>query len=312
MRSVAGGEPVGSCGPRGFGHRFGETELQGDPQRIVPVSFRDQDALLALGEMPVAVQDGFYATPYLQWPWVRERVSGEDPKILAAGELNFEQIAAQRPELIIGTASGITEEEYRLLSRIAPTLAQLPQYADFGVPWRETLRTVARAVCRSAAAEERIAAIEQELNDVHRRHPELRTATGLVAMTGGAGGSYWAFGPQDSRSRFLSELGLRQPAEIGELADGSFAATISAERLDLLEADVVLWIASDGQRAELERNPMYQRLDSVREGRVIYLDPDGLLTAAITNTTALNLPYLIEELVPRIVDVVGHSGGLSP
>ena len=292
------------CAPRRLAHRFGAAALSTVPGRIVPVTFRDQDAVLAVGETPVAVQDGFYSLPYLEWPWVRERVEGAEPQVLAAGELNFEQIAVLRPDLILGTASGMTGDEHAILSQIAPTVAPLEEYVDFGVPWQETLRVVGRALCRHREAEERIAKIEGEIASVRERNPAFSEATAVVAMAGGPGGSFWAFGPQDSRGRFLASLGLEQPASIGELAGDRFVATLSAERLDLLDADVLIWIASPEQRAALEANPLYQRLNVVHEGGVVYLEPDELLTAAISNTTALNLPFLLHELVPRIAGAI--------
>lgn len=307
-REARGSPPVEACETRRIEHRRGVAELEGVPERIVPVSFRDQDAVLALGVVPVAVQDGYYDTPYLDWPWVEPRLDGAEPQVLAAGEINFEEVAGLRPDLILGAASGLTAQEYRVLSRIAPTVAQLDEYVDFGVPWQASLRAAGRALCREEQAEELITALDAELAAVRARHPELGGASAVVAMSGGPGGAFWVFGPQDSRGRFLRSLGLVQPPQLRALAGDRFVATLSAERLDLVEADLLVWIASEEQRATLEASPMYQRLSAVRDGRVLYLDPEGLLTSAITNTTALNLPFLLDSLVPRIVEALGAAG----
>ena len=302
---------VGSdeCGLRRVAHRFGVTDLEGDPRRVVPLSFRDQDAVLALGEVPAAVQDGFYAAPYLEWPWVRSRLGDARPHVLSVGEVNFEEVAALRPDLILGAAAAITGQEYRVLERIAPTVAQLEGFVEFGVPWQASLRAAARSLCREAAAEQRIAQLEGELARVRERYPWLSGATAAMAMTGGPGGAYWVLGPDDSRGRFMRSLGLRTPAAIDALAGDRFVATVSAERLDLLDVDVLVWIASAEERAHLESNPIYRQLDVVREGRVVYLEPEGLVTAAVTNTTALNLPFLLDELAPRIAGALRAGDG---
>ena len=55
--------------------------------------------------------------------------------MLASTELNFEQIAALDPDLIVGVSSGMTDADYDTLSQIAPTLAQPGDYIDYGMPW---------------------------------------------------------------------------------------------------------------------------------------------------------------------------------
>lgn len=48
----------------------------------------------------------------------------------------IEKVAGLSPDLIIGQYAGITDKEYALLSKIAPTVAQPGTYADYGVGWR--------------------------------------------------------------------------------------------------------------------------------------------------------------------------------
>ncbi len=45
-----------------------------------------------------------------------------------------EKVAALAPDLIIGQYAGITDKEYALLSKLAPTIAQPGSYVDYGVP----------------------------------------------------------------------------------------------------------------------------------------------------------------------------------
>lgn len=296
------------CGRRTVEHRHGSTEIAGVPERPVSLTPRDQDTLLALGAVPAAVRDGYYERGWAERPWVREALGDADPEILpTGGELSFERIAALRPDLIAAAGSGITDRDYDILSRIAPTVAQSGRFADYGAPWQTIARTLGRALCREEEAGARIARVEERIAAARREHPGLEGATVSVALPGGPDGSYWVYGPQDSRVRFFEALGMELPAEVAEVADDRFAATVSAERMDLLEADLIVWLASDEQRAALERNPVYQRLESVRAGRDLFLEVDGVATAALTNTSVLNVPYLLDELVPRIAAAV--AGG---
>jgi len=288
------------CGPRAITHRYGTTEVRGLPGRIVPMSVRDQDTLLALGVLPVALQDGHYRRPYTSWPWVPGRVADAELAVLPAGQVNYEQIAALRPDLIVASGAALTGREYEILSRMAPTVAHSGEHVEYGVPWQELARTVGRLVCRRERAEALIAELEARFAQVRRRYPSLQGAVGVVGMPGAPGGANWAYGPEDSRTRLLTLLGMDHPRELARLARDRFVATVSAERLDLFDGDVLVWLATPAQRAALEQNPVYRELEVVREGRVLYVEPDGVLTAALTNTTPLNLPYLLETFVPRL------------
>lgn len=62
------------------------------------------------------------------------------------GALNYEAILALSPDLIIAVSAGITQDEYDLLSQIAPTIAQSGDYIDFGMPWQEATQLIGDAV----------------------------------------------------------------------------------------------------------------------------------------------------------------------
>lgn len=84
-----------------------------------------------------------------------------------------------------------------------------------------------------------------------------------------------------------------------------FFTTISGERLDLIDADVLIWILSvDGTRESVEEDPLYRKLDVAREGRAIF--PGEELTGAISFSTVLSIPFAIDGFVPMLAaDVDG-------
>jgi iron complex transport system substrate-binding protein len=62
--------------PVSFTHAFGETTLTAKPERIVTIGWMTQDAVLALGEVPVAIPEQMWggdAEGVL--PWVRDAVN---------------------------------------------------------------------------------------------------------------------------------------------------------------------------------------------------------------------------------------------
>ena len=119
-------------------HKFGSITVKAAPQRVVSIGFTDQDWLLALGVTPIAIRDWYGDQPDATWPWAQAMLGDANPTVLASAELNFEQIASLKSDLIVGVSSGMTDADYAKLSQIAPTVAQPKQFIDYGTPWDAT------------------------------------------------------------------------------------------------------------------------------------------------------------------------------
>lgn len=94
--------PSAAAEPVRIFHRHGTTEIPTEPARVVSVGVRDHDAVLALGVVPVGVRMWFSDQPFATWKWARNALGDGQPEVLARGELNFEAVAALRPDLIVG------------------------------------------------------------------------------------------------------------------------------------------------------------------------------------------------------------------
>ena len=148
--------------PVSIEHKYGSTTIDAEPARVVSVGFNDQDALLALGVIPVGIRDWYGEQPFGTWPWAQDELGGAEPELLSPNgvELNVEAVAALDPDLIVGIYSGMTQSEYDLLSAIAPTIAQPSEFVDYGTPWQEQTRIVGRAVGKVQLAEDLVTSIE--------------------------------------------------------------------------------------------------------------------------------------------------------
>ncbi len=295
---------TGATFPMTIEHKYGTVTIPAEPRRVVALGYTDQDPILALGVQPVAVRYWFGDEQQAVWPWTSDRVSGAPPQILNMpfGELNIEAIAALQPDLIVAVSAGITADEYATLSQIAPTLAQSAAYVDFGVPWQEQTRVIGQALGRAVQAKELVAATEARFATLRQQHPKFAGASAAIAAPAGDGQFFFS-GPQHERQRVLTSLGFVLPAELVSIAGDAFYGTISGERLDLLDTDVLIWTATAEQRAQIEANPIYRQLDAVQEGRVIWLDTTGtgdLVGPALVYSSVLSLPIVFEELVPQL------------
>lgn len=312
VTATATGDPVGDATafPVTIEHKYGETTIDAEPTRIVSIGFGEHDGLLSLGVTPIAVRDWYGEQPYATWPWAQDELGDAQPEVLPSTELNFEQIAALEPDLIIGIASGMTDTDYATLSTIAPTVAQPGDYIDYGTPWDVSLEITGRAVGRSAEAAQVIADTEQLFTDAIAEHPEFAGATAAVTF-------YYeeqpgAYGSEDIRSRALTDLGFVIPSEIDELAGDAFFVSISAEDLSLIDTDVVVWIGAGAETFESIRTlPTRPSMRAFAEGREIVAD--DLLSGAFSHASPLSLEYVIERLVPELALAVdGDPGTVVP
>ena len=276
-------------------HKFGTTQVQAAPKRVVAVGFNDQDFALAVGVKPVGARQFQGGIDITDRPWAQAALGGSQPEIIGAEELEFEKIAALRPDVILAVYSGITEDDYKTLSKIAPTVAQSGDYVDFGMPWEEEAETISRALGRDAEGARVVDEVKEKFAAARREHPEFEGKTFAFASI--STGKVYVYGSQDLRARFFTQLGLKSPPAIEKLAGKSFFAQLSSERLDLLDQDVLIVY---GSPADLKSQPLLQRSAVARENRIIYIDPVGDFANAIGFSSPLSLPFAIDEAVPQL------------
>lgn len=295
-------------------HKYGNTEITQAPERVVTVGLSDHDYVLALGVEPVGVTEWYGEYPSATWPWAQDELGDATPEVVGdAAELNYEQIAALRPDVIIGLYSGLTEDQYETLARIAPTVAQDGRFVDYGMPWEEMSLTIGRILGQEEQAKELISEIKTRLDEEAEQHPEFAGTSAVVAYPG-TDGKIGIYSPQDPRSRFLTELGFTIPNEIAELTGDSFYAEISPEQIQLLDHDVLVWYAGGGLgpdlRTDLANNQLYQELGVVKRGGDLIMDE--LPGDALSWSTVLSLPFAIDRLVPQLAAVADDDPATKP
>ena len=277
-------------------HRYGTTVIPKAPERVVSLDFTGTDDLLALGVAPVAVRDWYGDYPHGVWPWAQDALGGAEPVLLAGG-IDVERIAALRPDLILGLASGMTAEDYALLSRIAPTVAPGEGQTDFGTPWDRAALIRGRATGHSDDARARVDALDARLDAIAAAHPEWQGMTAAVAFAwNGTPGAYRSV---DTRVRLLSRLGFEVPPAI-EAAGGpeAFYVPLSGEDLSALDADLLVWIAEGDDAASIASLTLRPTLDAHVEGREVFAGK--LLGGAMSMSSLLSLPFALDRLVPLI------------
>ncbi len=285
-------------------HAFGETEIPAAPERVATWGWGSTEAALALGVVPVAMaQQTYGANEDGVLPWVADELDelGEDTPVILTddGEAPpYEELVEAAPDVILAPYSGITEEQYELLSEIAPTVADPDE--PWTTPWRETVTIVGTALGLADEAQGVLDDLDAELAAQAEAHPELAGKT--VAAVWDVAGTFYVYTPEDSRVEFLSGLGLEDAPAVAELANGDspFYYTLSYEQLDQLESDLVISYHDTQEEADafLASAPI-QAIPAVSRGQVAQVVGTELI-AAVSPPTALSLTYGLDELVASL------------
>jgi iron-siderophore transport system substrate-binding protein len=280
-------------------HKFGTTTIEQEPKRVVTVGYTDQDAILALGVVPVGVGDFLGGYTWRERPWAQKALGGAKPAVVAGQEINFEAVAAQRPDLIIAINAGLKKNAYDRLTQIAPTVGQSGDHIDFGMPWDAQTLLVGQALGREDQARKVVADVRAKFAKVRGEHPEFEGRTAILAHGGPDG--YGAYSTQDTRSRFLSDLGFKTPERVDELAGKSFFTAFSQEQFRLMDQDLVVMY---GAKKDITTNRVVSRLDAVRDDRVVYLDLTDQFAGALGFASALSIPYMLDNEVDALAEAI--------
>lgn len=295
-----------SAFPVTIDHKFGTTTVPEYPERVISLGYTDQDPLFALGIEPIAVRYWFGDAPNGIFPWMEEAANGAEPIVLDfSSGINYEYLLELEPDLIVAIYSGISEDEYALLSEIAPTLPQTDEYMDYGMPWDETTRHISKAFGLREEAENLITSVEDRFEEARQENPQFEGQS--IAVVANWGPNYWAYSSQDQRVRFFTNLGFTFPQDLEDITEEKFYLNISEERLDLLDQDFTIFIGLqffEGGREEaiesLYNDFLLNQLDVMREDR-IFLIPD-VYDDALGFAHILSISYLLDELVPEIAE----------
>ncbi len=293
-------------------HIYGETVIEEKPERVATVSWVNADVSLALGVVPVGMPlDEYGQNENGSTPWKDAKLEELDAAIGTENApaqyseedgIAFDEIAATNPDIILAAYSGITEEDYKTLSEIAPVVAY-PEMA-FGTPWQESTRIIGEALGLSEEAEQVVTETEESIQSAAAEYPALEGKSFIFGNLDPKGaepvGIYTA---GDNRPRFLTELGMVQAdvvAENEDAAAGSFYFPWSPERADELESDVfVTWVASEEVATSIADDPLLGQIPAVETGALV-ADSDSTRTLSLSAISPLSIPWALKEWLPMI------------
>ena len=251
---------------------FGEVSVEGTPERVVTLYEGALDAAVAAGVNPlgaVTTRGGDNVAGYIE-----AHLGDDRPAIMGVvREINIEAVLAQQPDLILAPAQ-LSDEQYQLLSRIAPTIVP-PTQPLAPDNWKDEARLYGEALNRQEAIAEAFEAVEQRASEVAE-----------AVEAAGVGGSTflvrWMPGGPMVMSQNLFATGLL--AQVGlDVQDGGLVGergvhsdVLSLENLSQVDGDwlFLATLNEDGQAAleAAKQSSAFTRLNVVQQERVVPVD----------------------------------------
>ncbi len=281
-------------------HAFGQTILDKKPERVATIAWGNHDVALALGIVPVGFSKANYGVSADKGvlPWTEEKIkelNGEANLFDDLDGLNFEAISNSKPDVILAAYSGITQEDYDTLSKIAPVAAYQSQ--PWQTLWRDMVKIDSKALGMEKEGDELIKNTEARIAKELEKHPEIKGKKVLFTMINAADTSkFWIYTSKDPRANYLTDLGLIFPESLKEFeSEDSFAKEISAEEADKInDADVIITYGDDKTIETLQKDPLLGKINAIKNGAIAVI-PENTPLAASCTPTPLSINYTIEE-----------------
>ncbi|MCK0117478.1 iron complex transport system substrate-binding protein [Isoptericola sp. CG 20/1183] len=289
-------------------HALGETVIESAPERVATWGWGSTEAALAVGVEPIGVSEQIFTVgEQALLPWVEEEydaLGAEHPVIFTDAEggasVPYEEFVEADPDLILAPYSGLTQEQYDVLSDIAPVVAY-PE-SPWVTPWDEIVTITAQALGRSEAGEQVLADIDTYLTDLAAEIPEAEGKTFAAIVDSPSEGLVYVYTPADPRVAVLENLGIASAPSVAELdtSDGGFFYTLSYEELDKLESDfVIAYTYTEEEAATFGESDELQAIPAVAAGDVVKV-VGNVAVSSVSPPTALSYDW--PDGVPAIAD----------
>jgi iron complex transport system substrate-binding protein len=307
--SDAGGNPASDDAfPVTIEHVYGETTITEKPERVATLAWANHEVPLAFGIVPVGMSKATWGDDDDNGilPWVEEKLDelgGEQPVLFDETDgIDFEAVADTQPDVILASYSGLTQEEYDTLSKIAPVVAY-PEVA-WGTPVDEMIEMNSKALGLEKEGEALIEELHADADAALEENSILKDKTVMFAYIDPTDlsqvGFYTAI---DTRAGYIHELGLPFPEIVEENADSKeFYLSVSAEEAAKFDdVDVFVTYGDESLVATLQADPLLSKIPAIAEGRVAIL-PDATPIAASANPSPLSIPWGLSDYLALLAE----------
>lgn len=291
-------------------HAFGTTVIDEKPERVATIAWANQDVPLALGIVPVGISTANYGVLDGSGvlPWTAKAYNNlgvESPNLFNdLTGIDYEAISDTEPDVILAAYSGITQEEYEMLSQIAPVVAYPKN--PWQTYWRDQVRINSKGLGLKEEGEKLVSDIERFIEEKVSAYPQIEGKKAVFCWFSPTDlGTFYVYLPSDPRAAYLTDMGMVFPESIYALADktDSFALEVSAENVDVLsDAELIVTYGAENLKQVLEADPLIGTLPAVKNGSLAVV-PEGTPLAAAGTPS----PLSIYDTLEAYLEVIGKA-----
>lgn len=242
----------------------GEVEIPAKPKRIVDLS-GNSDILSILGYSVIGTANSD-AYDYTKYPsYLEETLAGAEILGYSMQDtMDIEAVMNLNPDLII--ISTVQEKMYDQLQEIAPTvMIQLE-----ALNWKDDVTAFAEIFGKEDAANDWLTAYETKAEEVGDMIKETYGEDSSYLSLLASGGQFFVFTGAGFGTVLYEDMGLAKPEGLPEQSDISLPV-VTYEGLAAIEADYIFVMATEEDKAEMEKNAIWNSLPAVTAENVVML-----------------------------------------
>ncbi|MGO1264357.1 iron-siderophore ABC transporter substrate-binding protein [Brevibacterium aurantiacum] len=282
--------------------KFGSVEVPKDPKKVVALGWGDAETALALGVQPIGASDWVEFGGKGVGPWA-EDLYDQAPEIIDTMEPDFEKIAALEPDLILDTKSSGEQERYDRLSEIAPTVGAPEGGDNYLTTMDQQVNLVSQALGKEDEGKKVLGELDKKYEAARKAHPEFDGKSVSVAAKTSEGWGAYVEGSE--RVQFMEQLGFKQSEKVAALKPEGFTATVSEEKLDDLDADLLVAFPIYIPDTEVTKDAAFKRIPAVEDGRSLVLTEDlNDVRQAFSLNSVLSASFAAEKMPDLVADKV--------
>ncbi|NFO46462.1 UNVERIFIED_ORG: ferrichrome ABC transporter substrate-binding protein [Clostridium botulinum] len=250
----------------------GEIEIPKNPQRIVDISGSSEELVL-LGHTPIATANvDSYETDkvpsYIEEKLVNAKVVGHS----MMDTMDIEAILSAEPDLIIMAPR--QEKIYDQLKEIAPVV----MLEDKSNDWEAKFKDIANLFGQEEEAQKWL---DNYYDKAKKLGDEIKSTNGektyLTVLA--SSGQFMVFTEGGIGTVLKDDMGLPQPDNM-PAQDGITLPIVSMEGLTEINADHIILIATESDKADLEKNTVWKEMRAFKEGNVTILNASPYFSQA--------------------------------
>ncbi len=268
-------------------HQFGETKVAPNPETVVVFDFSVLETLDKFGvEVAGLPKDAIpkYLSKY------------EDDKYANLGALkepDFEKINELQPDLII--ISGRQQELYDSFAEIAPTIYMPVDYTKYMDSFKGNVTTLGKIFGKEDLVKEEVAKVEEAVAAV-KEQASKSGKNALIILAND--GKVSAYGKNSRFGLIHDALGVKPADENIEVS--THGQSISFEYIAEKDPDYLFVVdrgavvaGGESSAKQIVENSLVQKTKAVKEGNVVYLDPDYWYQAG---GGLVSVPEMVKEV----------------